>query len=270
MSGMKIERDARVLASDGEVGRVTHVIVDRETREVTEIVVEHDGQERLLPIGAVASADGDTVRLRGDLRQVPLTDGFRRDEFHGVDDETADAQNRGRAERGGAALRDAQDDAVTIAGVPGGTADAGHLVRRQPTATEELAVPVAEERLQVEKRQAELGAVELHKRVVEEQVSVPVELSREEVRVYRHDVADRPVRPGEAVFDGGVTRVPVRGEDAIVTKEAVITGEVVVDKERVVEREQVTDTVRKEQVEVERSDRAGQSRTRGRGSKRNG
>ena len=270
MSGMKIERDARVLAADGEVGRVTHVIVDRDTREVTELVVEHNGQERLLPIGAVASAEGNTVRLRGDLRQVPLTGGFRRDEFHGVDDETADAQNRGRAERGGAALRDAEDDAVTIAGVPGGTADAGRLVRRQAPAVEELAVPVAEERLHVEKRQADLGAVELHKRVVEEQVSVPVELSREEVRVYKHDVADRPVHPGEAVFDGGVTRIPVRGEDAIVTKEAVVTGEVVLDKERVVEREQIADTVRKERVEVERNDRAGRTRGQRRGSKRTG
>ena len=269
MSGMKIERGARVLASDGEVGRVTHVVVDRETREVTEIVVEHDGQERLLPIGAVASADGDTVRLRGDLRQLPPTDRFRRDEFRGVDDETADAQNRGLAERGGAALRDAEDDAVTIAGLPGEPAAAAPAAHR-PAAAEELVVPVAEERLQVEKRQTELGAVELHKRVVEEQVSVPIELSREEVRVYKQDIPDRPAHPGEAVFDGGTTRIPVRGEDAIVTKEAVVTGEVVLDKERVVEREQITDTVRKERVEVERSDRAGQSRARRRGGKRNG
>ena len=115
----------------------------------------------------------------------------------------------------------------------------------------EIAVPVAEERLRVEKREGELGAVEVRKTVEEEEQRVPVELEREEVRVERQDVGDRPVGPGDQVFEEGTIRVPVRGEEAVVSKEAVVTGEVVVEKERTTEREQIADTVRKERVEVD-------------------
>src|SRR5215217_5345607 len=58
----------------------------------------------------------------------------------------------------------------------------------QGQATEgEIRVPVAEERLHVETRQAELGEVQLRKTVEEEQQTVPVELEREEVHVERRD-----------------------------------------------------------------------------------
>src|SRR3712207_9052734 len=43
-----------------------------------------------------------------------------------------------------------------------------------------------EERLEVEKRPVELGQVEVHKRVEQQQASVPVELTREEVRSEEH------------------------------------------------------------------------------------
>ena len=123
---------------------------------------------------------------------------------------------------------------------------------RDRTATEgEIRVPVAEERLDVEKRQAELGEVQVRKTVEEEQVSVPVELEREEVRVDQRDVGDRPVQAGDQVFQEGTIRVPVRGEVAEVSKEAVVTGEVVIEKERTTQREQIIDTVRRERVEVD-------------------
>jgi uncharacterized protein (TIGR02271 family) len=115
----------------------------------------------------------------------------------------------------------------------------------------ELEIPVAEERLNVEKRQAERGEVQLRKTVGQEQVSVPVELQREEVRVDQRDVADRPVQAGDQVFQEGTIRVPVRGEEAVVSKQAVVTGEVVIEKERITEREQITDTIRRERVEVD-------------------
>ena len=110
-------------------------------------------------------------------------------------------------------------------------------------------IPVAEERLQVETREAELGQVQVRKSVVEERVEVPVDLQREEVRVERRDGGDRPAT-GADLFQEGTIRVPVRGEEAVVEKEAVVTGEVVIGKERVREGQEVTDTVRRERVEV--------------------
>jgi len=115
----------------------------------------------------------------------------------------------------------------------------------------EIRVPEVEERLHVEKRQAEMGEVRVHKEVEVEQKTIPVELQRDEVHVERRDVAARPLQAGEDAFQEGTIRVPVRGEEAVVTKEAVVTGEVVVNKDRTVEREQVTDTVRRTEVHVD-------------------
>jgi len=128
--------------------------------------------------------------------------------------------------------------------------------------TGEVRVPVMEERLNVEKRQGEMGAAEIRKTVETEQVNVPVELRHEEVTINRVDVKDRPVAAGDldAAFEEGTIRVPVRGEEAVVQKEAFVTGEVVVGREVKTERQTISDTVRKERVNVDENyqrDRAG-------------
>jgi uncharacterized protein (TIGR02271 family) len=119
--------------------------------------------------------------------------------------------------------------------------------------SDEIRVPVREERLEVEKRQGEMGSVDIHKSVETEQVNVPVELRHEEVTVDRVDVKDRPVAAGEVAnaFEEGTIRVPVRGEEAVVEKEAVVTGEVVIDREVKTERQTISDTVRTERVDVD-------------------
>jgi uncharacterized protein (TIGR02271 family) len=125
----------------------------------------------------------------------------------------------------------------------------------------QIRVPVHEERLEVEKRQGEMGSVDIRKTVESEQVNVPIELRHEEVTVERVDVPDRPVAAGEMAnaFEEGTVRVPVRGEEAFATKETVVTGEVVVDRDVQTERQTISDSVRKERVDVEenwRRDRA--------------
>jgi uncharacterized protein (TIGR02271 family) len=125
----------------------------------------------------------------------------------------------------------------------------------------QIRVPVREERLEVEKRQGEMGSVDIRKTVETEQVNVPVELRHEEVTVDRVDVKDRPVAAGEmaTAFEEGTIRVPVRGEEAVVEKEAVVTGEVVIDREVETERQTVSDTVRKERVDVDENYRRDRS-----------
>jgi uncharacterized protein (TIGR02271 family) len=126
----------------------------------------------------------------------------------------------------------------------------------------EIRVPVREERLNVEKRQGEMGSVDIRKDVETEQVNVPVELRHEEVTVNRVDVRDRPVAAGEmaGAFEEGTIRVPVRGEEAVVQKEAFVTGEVVVDRDVKAERQTISDTVRKERVDVDENYRRDRSR----------
>ena len=120
-------------------------------------------------------------------------------------------------------------------------------------ADDHVRVPVREERLEVETRPVELGAVEIRKTVETEQRSVPVELAREEVRVEQRDVAARPATEADlaGAFQEGTIRVPVRGEEAVARKEAVVTGEVVIAKTRSTETQRVTDTIRKVRVDVD-------------------
>lgn len=115
-----------------------------------------------------------------------------------------------------------------------------------------LKVPVVEERLNVAKRPIEAGAVEINKTVTAEQANVPIELRSEEVHVEERDLPERPLRPGEAaaVFQEGTIRVPVRAEEAIVSKEAVVTGEVAINKTMETQRQNVNETLRKEEVQV--------------------
>ena len=126
----------------------------------------------------------------------------------------------------------------------------------------EIRVPVREERLNVEKRQGEMGSVDIRKGVETEQVNIPVELRHEEVTVNRVDVRDRPVAAGEmaGAFEEGTIRVPVRGEEAVVSKEAMVTGEVVVDRDMKTERQTISDTVRKERVDVDENYQRDRSR----------
>jgi len=135
----------------------------------------------------------------------------------------------------------------------GTTAPTGAARDQVVEAEGQVRVPVREERLEVEKRSAELGTVEVRKTVEQEQQTVPVELTREEVHVEQRDVAARPATEADlaGAFQEGTVRVPVRGEEAVARKETVVTGEVVIDKTRTTETQRITDTLRKERVEVD-------------------
>ena len=151
--------------------------------------------------------------------------------------------------------RDRNDRADILEGTARGVAASGRTIDTEG----EVRVPVVEEQLQVGKREAELGEVQVRKTVTAEEQSVPVTLRREEVHVEEIDVAERPLRADETAFQEETIRVPVRGEEAIVQKEAVVTGEVVVNREATTDTRQVSDTVRREHVEVDENYR--QART---------
>jgi len=159
------------------------------------------------------------------------------------------------------ALDKDRDDRIDILEQDKGKKGKGRSAQRTTAAGEraeyvegddrEIRVPVVAEQLEVGKREVDLGEVEIRRRVVEEEQSVPVTLRREEVTVRQVDTPNRPLRPGEEVFEEGTVRVPVRGEEAVVAKEAVVTGEVVVEKEAKTEERTVSDTVRRTEVDFD-------------------
>jgi len=117
-------------------------------------------------------------------------------------------------------------------------------------AADTIRVPVAEERLTVGTRSVALGEATIRKTVVEEERTVPVTLTYEEVQIEERAVTEHPATGG-MLFKEETIRVPLRGQEAVVTKEAFITGEVVVEKDAVSEERQIIDTVRKQRVDVD-------------------
>jgi len=110
-------------------------------------------------------------------------------------------------------------------------------------------VPLATERLRATTRPTDAGEVRIRKTVVAEEREIPVELTYETVHVEERRLPARPAT-GADLFAEGTIVVPLRGEEAVVTKEAVVTGEVVVAKGLASERHYVADTVRSERAEV--------------------
>lgn len=115
---------------------------------------------------------------------------------------------------------------------------------------EQLIVPVAEERLAVGTRQVEIGEASVTKRVVEEQVMVPVKVRREEIEVIRR----KPGEPREEIDDPTIVeviRIPLRGEEPVITTRAVVTSEVVINRSTHTEERQIVETVRSTEVSVD-------------------
>ena len=215
-------------------------------------VFEADGH----PLGTIESARGDTVTVGG--HRIPKAEIARVERGCAYLKEGTvrylprpRASGKGQAASRGATPAPAADRRTrgrlfnTLTPAPAGDVD------EREAAEEALVMPLAEEHLHVEKRRAELGAVEVRKVVVEEEETVPIELAYDEVVVEVRDVKERPLPPDADLFQAGTIRIPIHGEEALIYKEPVVTGEVVIAKERVTQRREVTETVRAERVVVD-------------------
>jgi uncharacterized protein (TIGR02271 family) len=117
--------------------------------------------------------------------------------------------------------------------------------------SENVEVPIHEEKVSVGKRSVDAGSVRLRKVVRTETVQQPVELKREDVVIER-------VGPGEVrddrgrIGEGEETTIPLKREEAVVEKRTEVTGGVRAKKTSDTERENVSETVRKEDVQVQR------------------
>ncbi len=116
--------------------------------------------------------------------------------------------------------------------------------------------------MRAEKQTREAGEVQIRKDVREEEKTLDVPVTREDVEVRRVAV-DREATGDEAAFsDAGETlRVPVREEQVVVSKQPRVAEELEVRKVAHQDTERVGDTVRREEVDVQRTDEVG-DRTR--------
>jgi uncharacterized protein (TIGR02271 family) len=111
----------------------------------------------------------------------------------------------------------------------------------------------SEEELSVGKTQRETGRARLRKYVVTDEVQQTVPVQREEVRVEREPITDANV--GNATDGPAISEeeheVTLHAEEPVVDKRAVPKERVRLDKDTVQEERQVSDTVAKEEIEVD-------------------
>lgn len=110
-----------------------------------------------------------------------------------------------------------------------------------------------EEQLRATKERAQAGEVRVGKEVVEEEKTVDVPVTREEVYVERRPGDQQPDAHAFDEHTGQTIRVPVSEETVEVEKVPVETEEIAVGKRIVQDTERVTDTVRREEARIESS-----------------
>jgi uncharacterized protein (TIGR02271 family) len=135
------------------------------------------------------------------------------------------------------------------------TGDAGAPPVGEDTSgpTTDNAMTRSEEELQVGTTQQESGRVRLKKYVVEDEVTQTVPVKREEVRIEREPITDG--NAGAATDGPAISEeeheVVLHEEQAVVDKQAVPKERVRLDKDTQVEEQQVSETLRKEQIDVD-------------------
>lgn len=108
-------------------------------------------------------------------------------------------------------------------------------------------IEVREETLGARTHEVERGAVHVDKRVVEEQQTLDVPVTEEEVHIERRAVD----RPADSIdLDEASYEIPLRGEEVELTRDARVVEEIDIDKTARERTETVSGTVRREEVDI--------------------
>jgi uncharacterized protein (TIGR02271 family) len=126
--------------------------------------------------------------------------------------------------------------------------------RESRTTDKDVRMTLNEEEVNIGKREVEAGGVRLRKIIRTETVNQPVELQREEIVVERVPAKDRTPSRTDVAFREEEVYIPLRREEPVVEKTSHATEEIRVGKKRETERRDISETVRREDVDVQRQD----------------
>lgn len=140
-------------------------------------------------------------------------------------------------------------------------------------------IPVREERLHIDKQVVQTGEIVIHKRVITENKTFTIPVTREEVTIERLPARDNtastpetqmarnnvttergaginqtdaPVTDGgEMLSNGGTIRILVREEQVTFNKQPIVIEEILVHKQQIQENREVSDTLKREEVHIE-------------------
>ena len=148
--------------------------------------------------------------------------------------------------------RDTNDFTATNEQEIGGLTD--NDLTRDGTQTEEERLRLHEERLHVNKDRVQTGEVNVGKHVVEDEQTIEVPVEREEVYVERRPVNEESTDAGltgDTYQEGDNIHIPVTEEQVNVSKTDVVNEEIVVGKRKVQDTETVSETVRREEADID-------------------
>lgn len=118
------------------------------------------------------------------------------------------------------------------------------------TTEDEAKLRLHKEELDVTKNKVQKGEVELGKEIIEEQKSIDVPVTREEVVIERrslnNEVSDSSITDEETI------RIPVSEETVDVDKRTVVTGEVSAHKRAIEDTKHIDETLKREEARVNR------------------
>jgi len=117
---------------------------------------------------------------------------------------------------------------------------------------DQTTIPIVQEELRVGKRRVEGGGVRIHTRVMQQPVQEQVRLREERVNVERRPV-DRPLTDADRPFQERAVEAKEMREEAVIQKTPRVVEEVHVSKNVNEQTQTVRDTVRRTDVQVERT-----------------
>ena len=132
---------------------------------------------------------------------------------------------------------------------------AGDRDRVSETTDNEVRMTLNEEQVRIDKREVEAGGVRLRKIIRTETVNQPVELQREEIVIERVPAKDRTPSRTDVAFREEEVYIPLRREEPVIEKTTRTTEEVRVGKKKETEHRDVSETVRREDVDIQRTPR---------------
>ncbi|MGI4750336.1 MAG: YsnF/AvaK domain-containing protein [Janthinobacterium lividum] len=123
---------------------------------------------------------------------------------------------------------------------------------QEETATQKIAL--IEERLQIDVRQVETGTVQIHKKVISEEVTQQVPVVSEEI-IIEHKPINQYIENLPTVrVEGDTTIISVVKEVLVVEKRLLLVEEIHLTKTKIETTATITETLRKDVVEINRTD----------------
>jgi uncharacterized protein (TIGR02271 family) len=113
-------------------------------------------------------------------------------------------------------------------------------------------ISLVEERLNIDIQKIETGKVQVHKKIVSEEISQQVPVTHEEIEV-THKAINQYVDAAPAIrFEGDTTIISVVKEVLVIEKKLMLVEEIRLSKKQITTTTNVTEVVRKEEIEINR------------------